>query len=84
MGRGGRREKRTAYRLLVEKRLLGRPRRRSIDNINMDLKEIGWGGMDWICLAQGRVKWSSLMNAVMKLRVPIHAIESQYNRRPLE
>jgi hypothetical protein len=46
------------------KRPLGRPRRRSVDNIKMDLKEIGWDGMDWIDLAQAPVK------TVMNLRVP--------------
>jgi hypothetical protein len=48
-------ETRNAYRILVEKpermRPLGRPRRRWVDNINMDLGEIGWDGMDWIKLA---------------------------------
>jgi hypothetical protein len=62
--------KRTAYRVLVGKsegkRLLGRPRRKWVDNIRMDLIEIGWHGMDWIDLAQDREQWSSLVN----LRVP--------------
>jgi hypothetical protein len=53
-------EKRNAYRLLVGKsegkRPLGRPRRRWVDNIKMDLLEIGWGGVDWIGLAQDRDK----------------------------
>jgi hypothetical protein len=52
------------------KRPLGRPRRRRVDNIKMDLLEIGWGGVDWIGLAQERDKWRALMNAVMNLRVP--------------
>jgi hypothetical protein len=51
-------EKKTAYRILVRKpegkRPLGRPRRRWLDNIKMDLREIGWDGMDWIQLAQDR------------------------------
>jgi hypothetical protein len=51
------REKRNAYRILVGKpesrRPLGRPRRRWVDNIKMDLKEIGWDGMDWIDLRRG-------------------------------
>jgi hypothetical protein len=51
-------DKRTAYRILVRKlegkRPLGSPRRRWEDNIKMDLREIGWGGMDWIDLAQNR------------------------------
>jgi hypothetical protein len=53
-------EKRNAYRLLVGKsegkRPLGRPRNRWMDNINMDLLEAGWGGVDWIGLAQDRDK----------------------------
>jgi hypothetical protein len=67
-------EKRNAYRLLVgkpeRKRSLGRPRRRLVVNIKMDLLEIGWGGVDWIGLAQDRDKWRGLVNAVMNLRVP--------------
>jgi hypothetical protein len=51
-------EKRNTYRLLVGmpegKRLLGRPRRRWVDNIRMDLGEMGWGDVDWIGLAQVR------------------------------
>jgi hypothetical protein len=62
-------EKRHAYRLLVGKRPLGRPRRRRVDNIRMDLLEIGWGGVDWIGLPQDRDKWRGLVNAVMNLRV---------------
>jgi hypothetical protein len=57
-------EKRTAYRILVgkpeENRRLGRPRRRWVDNIKMDLREIGWYGMDWIDLDQD--KYHKLMN----------------------
>jgi hypothetical protein len=67
-------EKRNAYRLLVGKpdgkRLLGKPRRRCVDNIKMDHLEIGWGGVDRIGLAQDRDKWRALVNAVMNLRVP--------------
>jgi hypothetical protein len=48
---------------------LGRPRRRWVDNIKMDLREIGWVGMDWIDLAQDRDQWRALVNAVMNLRV---------------
>jgi hypothetical protein len=40
------------------------------DNIKMDLREIGWGGMDWIDLAQGREQWRALVNTVMNIRVP--------------
>jgi hypothetical protein len=65
---------RNAYRILVGmpegKRRLGRPRRRRVDNIKMDLREIGWGVMDWIDLAQIRDQWRALVNAVMNLRVP--------------
>jgi hypothetical protein len=54
-------EKRNAYRLLVGKpegkRLLGRPRSRCMDNIRMDLGEVGWGDVDWIGLAQDRNRW---------------------------
>jgi hypothetical protein len=52
------------------KRPLGRPRRRWMDNIKMDLREIGWDGVDWIELAQGRDQWRALVNTVMNLRVP--------------
>jgi hypothetical protein len=51
------------------KRLLGRPRRRWVDTIKMDLGEIGWSGVDWIRLAQDRDKWGVFVNAVMNLRV---------------
>jgi hypothetical protein len=47
------------------KRPLGRPRRRWVDNIKVDLLEVGWGGVDWIGLAQDRDKWRPLMNAVL-------------------
>jgi hypothetical protein len=40
-----------------------------VDNVKMDLLEIGWGGVDWIALAQDRDKWKALVNAVMNLRV---------------
>ena len=52
------------------KRALGRPRRRWEDNIKMNLQEVGWGGMDWIELAQDGDRWRALVNAVMNLRVP--------------
>jgi hypothetical protein len=62
------------YRILVGqpegKRPLGRPRRRWVYNIKMDLREIGWEGMDWIELAQDRDHWRALVNTVMNLRVP--------------
>jgi hypothetical protein len=52
------------------KRPLGRPRRKWMDNIKMDLREIGWDDMDWIDLAEDRDRWSALVNTVMNLRVP--------------
>jgi hypothetical protein len=68
------REKRNAYRILVEypdgKRPLGSPRRRWVNNIKMDAREIGWDGGDWIDLAQDRDQWRALVNTVMNLRVP--------------
>jgi hypothetical protein len=51
------------------KRPLGRPRRRCVDNIKMDLREVGWDGMDWIDLAQDRDRWRAYVNALMNLRV---------------
>jgi hypothetical protein len=67
-------EKQNAYRIVVgkreAKRPLGRPIRRWVDNIKMDLREIGWDGVDWIDLAQDRDQWRALVNTVMNLRVP--------------
>jgi hypothetical protein len=67
-------ERRGAYRALVGKpegsRLLERPRHRWEDNIKMDLQEAGWGGTDWINLAQDRDRWWVLVNIIMNLRVP--------------
>jgi hypothetical protein len=64
-------EKRDAYRLLIGKpegeRPLGRPRRRCVDNIRMDLGDIGWGGMEWIGLAQDKDKWRALVNSAVNL-----------------
>jgi hypothetical protein len=64
-------EKRNTCRILVgkpeEKRPLGRPRRRWVDNIKIDLGEIGWGGMDWIDLAHDRDQWRALVNTVILL-----------------
>ena len=53
-----------------KKRLLGSPRRRWEDYIKMDIQEVGFGGMDWIDLAQDRDRWRALLNAVMNLQVP--------------
>jgi hypothetical protein len=70
-------EKRNAYILLVgkpeEKRPLGRPRRRWVDNIRMDLREVGCGDVDWIGLTQDRNRWRALVNSVLNLRVPLNA-----------
>jgi hypothetical protein len=67
-------EGRDVYRVLVGKpegkRPLGRTRRRWEDNIEMDLQEVGCGGMDWFVLAKDRDRWRALVNAVMNLRVP--------------
>jgi hypothetical protein len=67
-------EKKNAYRILVGKpegeRPLGRPRRRWVDNIKIDLREIRWDGMDWLDLAQDRDQWRALVNMVMNFRVP--------------
>jgi hypothetical protein len=67
-------EKRNVYRLLPGKpegkRPLGRPRRRWIDGIKMDLLEIGLGDEDWIGMAQDRYSWRALVNTVINLRVP--------------
>jgi hypothetical protein len=52
------------------KRPLGRPRCRWVDNIKIDLTEIGWGSMNWIDLAQDRDQWRALLNVVVNLRVP--------------
>jgi hypothetical protein len=63
-----------AYRIFVGnpegKRRLERPRRRWVENIKMDLREIGWDGMNWVDLAQDRDQWRALVNVVMNLRVP--------------
>ena len=67
-------EERVVYRVLVGKpegkRPLRRPRRRWVDNIGMDLREVGCGYMDWIGLAQDRDRWRTLVSAVMNFRVP--------------
>jgi hypothetical protein len=70
-GDGG--EGREAYRILIGKperrKPLGRPRRRWEDNIKMDVREAGCGGINWIDLAQDRGRWRAVVNAVMNFRV---------------
>ena len=67
-------EEKGVYRVLVgkpeRKRPLVRPRRRWVDNIRMDLQEVGCRYMDWIGLAQDRDRWRTLVSSVMNLRVP--------------
>jgi hypothetical protein len=66
--------KRNAYRIVVGKpagkRPMGRPRRRWVNNIKMDLREIGWDGVDLIDMAQARNQWRALVNTALNLRVP--------------
>jgi hypothetical protein len=66
--------KRNASRILVGKaegkEPLGRPKRRWVDNVKMDLREIRRGGMDWTDLAQDRDQWRAIVNTIMNLRVP--------------
>jgi hypothetical protein len=68
------REKRNACRILVGKpkgkRSLGRRRRRGVDSIKMDLREVGWNGVDWTDMAQERDQWKALLNTVFNLRLP--------------
>jgi len=65
---------RNTYKMLFgkpeERRPLGKPKHRWEDNIRMDLKEIGWKGMDWIHLAHDRNQWWVLVNTVMNLWAP--------------
>jgi hypothetical protein len=67
-------EKRNAYRIFLENpegmRPLGRPRRKWVDNIKMDLTETGWEGVDWIDMTQVRDQWKALVNTVLNLRFP--------------
>jgi hypothetical protein len=65
----------SAYRISVGKpegkRLLGRPRTRWVDNTKIDLREIGWCGMDWFDLAKDRDQWWALVNTVMNLPIRV-------------
>jgi hypothetical protein len=67
-------ESRDAYRVQVRKpygrRPLGRPKRRRRNNTKMDVREVGWRGMDWVDLALNRGRWRALVKSVMNLRVP--------------
>jgi hypothetical protein len=69
-------EKRNAYKILVGKRKgkrpLGRPKRRRVNNIKMDLREIGWGGINWIDLAQDRDQCRVHLNTRMNILVPLN------------
>jgi hypothetical protein len=55
------------------KRQLGRPRCRWVDNIKIDLREIGWDDVKWIDIAQDRDRWRALVNTVLNLRIPLNA-----------
>jgi hypothetical protein len=74
MGLTGMEEQRNSYNILAGKsagnRPIRRPRRSWVDNIKMNLKEIGWGGMNWIDIVEDREKWRALVNRVMNFRVP--------------
>jgi hypothetical protein len=71
---GKKKKKKNANRLLVAKPEgkipLGRPRCKWVDNIKMDLGEVGWGDVDWIGLAKNRNRWRALVNSVLNLLVP--------------
>ena len=80
-------EERGLYRVLVGKpegtRPLGRPRRRWVDNIRIDLQEVGCGHVDWIGLAQDRDRWRTLVSALMNLRVPWNVGNFLTNCKPV-
>jgi hypothetical protein len=72
-------EKSNAYMIFVGKpegkRPLGRPRHRWVDNIKMDLCEIGWGGVDWFSLAQDGDNWRALLDVIMNFWVPQNDVQ---------
>jgi hypothetical protein len=74
VARMGKKKKKNAYRFLVgnpeEKRPLGRPSRRWVDNIRMDLGEVEWGDVDWIGLAKDRNRRRALVNSVLNFQIP--------------
>ena len=80
-------EERGLYRVLVGKpewrRPMGRPRRRWVDNIRMDLQEVGCGYMDWIGLTQDGDRWRTLLSAVLNLRVPWNAANFLTSCKPV-
>jgi len=80
-------EERGVYRVLVGKpegtRPRGRRRRRWVDNIGMDLQEVGFGCMNWIGLVQDRDRWRTLVSAVMNLRVPWNGGNFLTSRKPV-
>ena len=80
-------EERGVYRVLVGKpegkRPLGRPKRIWVDNIRMDLQEVGCGYVDWIGLAQDRDRWRTLASTVMNLRVPWNAVNFLISCKPV-
>jgi hypothetical protein len=67
-------EKRNTYRLLVGKtegnKPLGKPKRRFVHNIRIELGEVGWVDVDWIGLAEDRNRWRTLLNSVLNFRIP--------------
>jgi len=78
---------RGAYGVLVGRtdgqRPLDRPRHRCDDNITMDLQDVGWRGLDWIDLAQNRDGWQAVVNAEMKIRLPLYAGKFLTSRGPV-
>lgn len=74
-------EKKYAFTVLVGKKELGRPRRRCENSVTIDLRQTGFGGVDWIHLAQGRDRLRDLVSMVMNLRVPEMGTGSKRNVR---